>query len=196
LRTSEVDVAFLFGVGPFALGAAPLPPALNVSAIDCASFALSAFSDAPAIILRILGSDACSSAFWLLIFFRRSAAVEAAAAILAARAGGSSRTCSYSLRMRAATLAWSAAVDGAGVLAVIENAEFGAWSSAPDDAKSAANISLVRFADARTSCSVELGIGAVVAMSWVLGGKKTQIGKNGFGDSYEMLRSSREVFVM
>ena len=126
LRTSELDVAFLFGVGPFALGAAPLPPALNVNAIDCASFALSAFSEAPAIILRILGSEACSSAFWFLIFFRRSAAVEAAAAILAARAGGSSRTCSYSLRMRAATLTWSAAVDGAGALALIENAEFGA----------------------------------------------------------------------
>lgn len=104
LRTSELDVAFLSGVGPFALGAVPLPPALSVNATDCASFALSAFSDAPAIILRIFGSDACSSAFWLLIFLRRSAAVEAAAAIFAASAGGSSRTCSYSFRMRAATL--------------------------------------------------------------------------------------------
>lgn len=67
--------------------------------------------------------------------------------------------------MRVATLTWSAAVDGAGVVAVIEKAEFGAWSNAPDNAKSAANISLVRFADERTSCSVELEIGAVVAIS-------------------------------
>jgi hypothetical protein len=125
-RTSELEVAFLSGVGPFALGAAPFPPDRSVKAIDWASFALSAFSEAPAIILRILGSDACSSAFWFLIFLRRSAAVEAAAAIFAASAGGSSRTCSYSFRMRAATLTWSAAVDGAAVVAVIVKAEFGA----------------------------------------------------------------------
>jgi len=166
-RTNAEDGVFLMGVGPFAFGAAPLPPALNVSAVDCADFAWSAFSEAPSIILRIFGSEACSSAFAFLIFFLRSTAVDAALAIFAASAGGSSRTCSYSLRIRDATLIWSArsrdAVDGG----FIEKTGLGECSRAIGDAKSAANISLVRFAEVRTRCSAELEVVEDAMAGWI-----------------------------
>jgi hypothetical protein len=150
--TSALDGVSLIGVGPVAFGAAPLPPARNANCIDCASFAWSAFSDTPSIIFCILGFEAFSSAFWLLIFLRRSAAVVAAAAIFAARTGGSSRTCSYSLRIRLATPTWWATSEGATVVGVmVKLLELEAWSSAESDAKSAAKISRVRFAEVRTA---------------------------------------------
>jgi hypothetical protein len=59
--------------------------------------------------------------------------------------------------MRDATLAWSAAAEGAGVVGCIEKLPLEAWSSAADEAKSAANISRVRFEDDLISCSAVLG---------------------------------------
>jgi hypothetical protein len=58
------------------------------------------------------------------------------------------------------------------VVGCIENLlPFEAWSNAVDEAKSAANTSLVRFADDFTSCSAVLGSRAVSAMvSWIGGG--------------------------
>jgi hypothetical protein len=58
--------------------------------------------------------------------------------------------------MRDATLAWSAAAKGAGVVGCIEKLPLEAWSSAAGDAKSAANISRVRFEEVLISCSAVL----------------------------------------
>lgn len=121
------------GVGPWAFGAAPFPDR-SVKAIDCASLLFSIFSEDASIILRILGSVACSSAFAFLIFRLFSAAVEAAIAILAAKAGGNSCTWLYSWCILVETRGESMLIDGYST------------ASAPKTAR-------VRLAEARATCS-------------------------------------------
>ena len=94
-RTSALDGVSRIGVGPLALGAAPLPDR-NVKAVDCASLAFSTFSVDASIIFRSFGSDVCSSAFKFLIFRLFSAAGVAAVAIFEAKAEGNSCTWMYS----------------------------------------------------------------------------------------------------
>lgn len=91
-------------VVPGMLGVGPDPDARNVRAVDDPPLA-SDLSGIPSIILAVWESD--PSCFG---FFRRAPA--AAVFCLAARAGGSSRTSSYSLRIREARPARSASWKG------------------------------------------------------------------------------------
>jgi len=108
-RTRLDDGRFLCGVGLLAFGPPPVPCDRSASAVDVAPFeTVSDFAGIPSISLAICESETPSPSAWVLGRFRRAAAEAEALAWLAASAGGSSRTSSYSLRMREVRLARSA----------------------------------------------------------------------------------------